>query len=501
MPQVWDRRDPRVDYQSAIRLLVAGREQLIDGQTTNLSETGVQVTAWRSPGVGSAVTCELALPGERLQLHGRVVWQRPLQRLEGGLAAVGMGIEFLALSTFDAAVLRHVVGEERDRCHPLRVWLEGLPQPIRAEGRFTPDGVELRTGLPFLRRRSDVEICFSADDPLPEIGELRGVGLDLDGEIPQLLLRVALADDGAALCCDETLVEPGEVIYELTPDQVISSVSVDPTVVTTAAGEIEAAPVGQEPAIEQPAQVEVHGLYETPAREDARTDSDWTMGEPLPHAPQPRDRFWREANQRPHRGWFLALASISLLGLGVGLLLGGDAQPPAKPSATKRPPAIAAVGIGVPRPPAEVAKSTTAGSSARAAVAIAPATPPPAARPAESAEPAGPPDPPDPNLPRVTVTDHRISLALPIEGSVAKARHYFVARPDGVAINLPRGRAKLPYGLYPVKQHGFRSVWVRRRLDGSQVRVFVALDDPPPAVTLTEQAIVVTIARAPGGDG
>jgi hypothetical protein len=50
-----------------------------------------------------------------------------------------------------------------------------------------------------------------------------------------------------------------------------------------------------------------------------------------------------------------------------------------------------------------------------------------------------------------------------------------------------------------VGQHGFKSVWVRRRLDGTQVRVFVALDDPLPEITLTERAIVVTVARAPEG--
>ncbi|MCA9669112.1 MAG: PilZ domain-containing protein [Myxococcales bacterium] len=208
MNAVWDRKEPRVAFQTNVRLIPPDESTAVDGQTENLSESGLFVVTEAPLEPRSHVLCQLALPGRRLTVRGRVVW---VHRGEDS-SLQGAGIEFIELSTLDRQLLRDAVGShdaidgeqpvalsreggaDPAQQRSVTVWFEGMAVPVRAQAHMTEHGLRLRTALPFLRRDSSVGFVMSEEqDPRP--GVLRCVKLEANSAIPELDIEVVLADE------------------------------------------------------------------------------------------------------------------------------------------------------------------------------------------------------------------------------------------------------------------------------------------------------------------
>jgi hypothetical protein len=162
MSTLWDRRYQRVDFRAPVQVARrddAENENAVSATAMNLSVAGIFVTAPEPPNVGTEVVCSVPLSGELRPLRGRVAWVRASPR--------GMGIEFIDLSTDDSRVLRETCGRDDRDDHPIRVWFEGLREPIGAKAVLTSQGIRLRAALPFLRMESVVR--FAPADRVEEV--------------------------------------------------------------------------------------------------------------------------------------------------------------------------------------------------------------------------------------------------------------------------------------------------------------------------------------------
>jgi hypothetical protein len=88
------------------------------------------------------------------------------------------------------------------------------------------------------------------------------------------------------------------------------------------------------------------------------------------------------------------------------------------------------------------------------------------------------------------------ALSLRLKGSLAESQQYRLKEPEGIAFNLPRATAELPYGLYRIGDGGFRTLWLKRRGSGTQVRVL--FEDGVAhrrSTQLTKRALTITLHR------
>jgi hypothetical protein len=196
MQTTHQRRQQRVAYAASVRVHPPDRHRPFEGRTINLSRSGVLIESLQPCAVGTEVVCEIALPGGRRQLPGRVT---RLQALTP--AAVALGIEFTALSQPDADLLSEAVGEDDGRARMVQVRFEGMREPMRSRALLTDDGIRLTTALPFLRLRTGVEVTFlSGKSQVQSQGVIRDVELDQMGPdgIPRLAVNVRLAGDAEA---------------------------------------------------------------------------------------------------------------------------------------------------------------------------------------------------------------------------------------------------------------------------------------------------------------
>src|SRR5262245_33798673 len=127
MSTLWDRRYQRVDFTAPVRVARsdAKNQNVVLATSLNLSQAGIFVAAAEPPNVGTEVVCSVPLAGRLRPLRGRVAWVRSSPR--------GMGIEFVDLTTDDSRLLKETVGDERPEDHPIKVWFDGLSQPIGAK--------------------------------------------------------------------------------------------------------------------------------------------------------------------------------------------------------------------------------------------------------------------------------------------------------------------------------------------------------------------------------
>lgn len=161
----------------------------MEGEALNLSPSGIYVRAPHACDVGSEVICDLPLPGGARQLRGRVARTQVLPD------ATGIGIQFVGLSTDDAASLHEVLECAETGPVAVKVQFEGMPRPIKCHGMITAEGVRLSTALPFLRLGSDVQATFSgtgAGGTMAARGVLTGVRLEpaADDGVPRLGVKV-----------------------------------------------------------------------------------------------------------------------------------------------------------------------------------------------------------------------------------------------------------------------------------------------------------------------
>lgn len=442
------RTEPRVDFRESVRVIWPGEVGGVVTRAVNLSPAGILVdapTPTPCP-VGSDVLCDVTLPrGQRL-LRGRVAHRRVLTAQK-----VGMGIEFVDLSARERAELRDVVGESAERPQRVKVRFEGTTQIVRARAYATPAGFQLATALPFLKSATQVDIALSPDESVNARGWVAGVSLDrtnADG-VPRLLIDVQVAD-AAAMAADfvpqeaktpvvEPLANVPEYVWEA---EQLSALRATPSVAMPASLDAPVdlanqvyvgtpilstlAPAVQADSEELVTTVVTHGaplpsIESLASGPTSLRDGDRT--EVIPISPlAPRRRL-------PSFGVGM-LVGVGLLAVGGIILFARSGSNHAAPPAAIAKPAPAPAAVAPPPVEAPVAEAPVAAAPAAAVV---------------DAEPVAP----------------AAELFVGLKGSLAGARRYPLANPDGVAFNLPHARATMKLGTYPSPAPGLRSLWVR----------------------------------------
>ena len=199
----------RIDLAADVRILTSGQSSTIQASTQNISESGMFVVTEDVCSVNAELVCDVSLPNLNLPVRGRVVWVQTAPR-------PGMGIEFLDLNASDLSALREVVAMQGadQPGQQVKVWMEALPQPIRAEAVQTGQGVLLRSELSFLKLASPV-LVYPADAGQQQSGEsysgvLEEVSLTMnaEGNAPVLLLHMHFTPKASEASVE--LVEPAE---------------------------------------------------------------------------------------------------------------------------------------------------------------------------------------------------------------------------------------------------------------------------------------------------
>jgi hypothetical protein len=199
------RQHPRVEYRAHVLLLgaPAGPDtRPLVGRSLNLSAGGVLVEADEPLEVGTALACLIPLGGHTRTLSSRVVRVQALEHDH-----VGIGLMFVDLTVADRALLDGVVAGADAPSEVVSVRFAGVSQPLQARAVLTPEGVELRTALPFLRIDSAVEVSFTVGGGrLLRHGILRDVRVDRSPRTgaPFLAVSVTLRVDEV----DESDEEP-----------------------------------------------------------------------------------------------------------------------------------------------------------------------------------------------------------------------------------------------------------------------------------------------------
>jgi hypothetical protein len=104
-------------------------------------------------------------------------------------------------------------------------------------------------------------------------------------------------------------------------------------------------------------------------------------------------------------------------------------------------------------------------------------------------KPEDPPDPPQPG----SAMPHRHSIEVALRGTTEGATSYKLADPNGIAVNLPKARARGNLGIRKVDQGPIRSVWLRKREEGLQLRVMLKGDLLDYELKLSPDKVKVTL--------
>lgn len=100
----------------------------------------------------------------------------------------------------------------------------------------------------------------------------------------------------------------------------------------------------------------------------------------------------------------------------------------------------------------------------------------------------------------VTGDDDQTRVVLRLAaGTTADARHYLLANPAGVAVNLPSAQLAAARKIHWIDHAAVKKVWIRETDDGAQARIFFADDEGRDyRVEAIDGAITVTIDRRDG---
>jgi hypothetical protein len=194
------RRQPRIAFQSQIRLKPAGRDRGVIAYVQNLSMLGAFVTtaAADAPEPGTSVLCRFSIADVGRLVRGRVVWTSTPREDGPHNGTAGVGLEFLSLDALDADLIRRLVEPGKGPGQPVDVWFEGLSSPVRCQAVTAGRSVRLTTRLPFMRPASSVKLSFKDYAPAGDVREgtvLSALLGSCDEEgVPHLRLAVALVD-------------------------------------------------------------------------------------------------------------------------------------------------------------------------------------------------------------------------------------------------------------------------------------------------------------------
>ena len=365
----------------------------------------------------------------------------------------------------------------------VKIWFEGLPQPIPARAESVSDSQLLTVDLPYLRRNTQVFISDS--DGESRKGYMTEVSL-VSGPEPRL----------------QILVQTGEPVFE--------PISELPLMSHTGKG-LETVEVSDSPDFEALAtsmddRNSTIPLL-TPLSEESEDDPSVEPASEGSLAPREfitrssRDRRHEiltrlpapplELEKPPSRRW-LGLFTLALVALaGCALYFHSGLNEPT---------------LGVAEAAAKPADDPEPATPHRAIRAPAPAPapvnvlPPEVEPPEESSPPEEARPPVDRNTPRVWLGKHP-TLVIPIEGSTKGAESYALARPEGIAVNLPRAHVSVLKRQYKFEEGGFRLLNVWAKKGGVHLRVFFHGPKPAYKLHIDADAVRVTVypsMKAPG---
>lgn len=371
----------------------------------------------------------------------------------------------------------------------VKIWFEGLPQPIPARAESMTDSQLLTVELPYLRRNT--EVFISDADGHSRKGYMTEVSL-VAGPEPKLQLLVQtgqpvfepiselplMSDEGGGLESVELTDEPASLESDLE-----HRTSTIPLLTPLADDGAPEAPPAALPILEGAADDGEEAQPERRADDRRRQQRRLTT---RLHAPP------QELERPPSRRWWgLGALALVLVG-GAAMYYHEEVQRPAM-----------GVAEAAARPPAEPAPSPQPAPQPETRPAVAPAVVKPEAKKPETntsaakgvdrPAPAEERPPVDRSAPRVWLGGKHPVLVVPIEGSTRGAESYILAHPEGVAVNLPHARLGGLKTMYKFEAGAFHLLNVWGRKGGVHLRLFFHGKMPPHKLHFGPDAVRCTV--------
>ena len=501
------RSTPRIDFRAPIRVL-SKESQVCWATSSNLSLSGIRVSAMETFSVGTELGLDIPVPGvdDSLAFRCRVVWVERERRC-------GMGLEFLDLNEQERGSLRQLV-ESDDMStawsRQVKIWFDGQPMPMNAKAIPTQDGLMVGIELPHLRQMSQVIYRFDEQDGSEgEAGTLEGVYLESDGDVPTLMATIR-PDDGFHHTITTWPPPPtGDAVQPSRPSRQKPLTPINPDQdeeeleQEMQSGEISARSLPTPPETsfdEEEISVEIEEM-EQEAEDPGISPASEEMLATLSPDQGAREQSFQKMRQLESTGvrnlwlWIaaiamtaLALASMAYTGLfdrvhSASTALSSDSKEPAlvtpavnpapetetpKPETNTPKPETPKPETPKPETAPETETPKPAPETPKPETAPAPETPKP-----ETNTPVPGADPVATHQPTYTPVASGLQILFPIKGSISDANHYTVDSPNGLAINMPKARATDEYGTYRLQEQKLvRLLWVKKRKGGLQIRLF-----------------------------
>ena len=332
------------------------------------------------------------------------------RRISRAGAPAGIGIEFTNLDHDRLEQVKVAVGSDLE--HGIRVRFSGLPAPIRARASVDGEVLSLHTELPFLKLGSVADFSLEGD-ATSHRGRIGRVSIEPGSstDVPRLRIEVDVLGIGEA-DTDSTIDEADDPEG---PQELVESAEQSGAIVVPSA-----APQWIEPSLEVSTErIAIH-------------------------------HKWAAAG---------ITGGAAVIGFAATFALLGTSSRPL--------PAPAQVVISADAPSATLADRPSTAMEA-------PALAPPATPAAGAATPVPGPASSDAAHSlsvRSTETDTTVSMRL-AAGTTDGLRHYLLADPAGVAINLPSAELEAERKVHWLDRGPVKKVWIRDYDGGAQVRIF-----------------------------
>jgi hypothetical protein len=348
----------------------------------------------------------------------------------------------------------------------VRLWFKGLPEPVRARAELGDASLELKAELPFLELGSVVG--FTTDE-----GDARS-----HGRIRRV--RIEIGPEGAVPCLRVELGE-GDAPARLDPP-VAAAIDAGPA--TNAASSVESpegAPVAAS-AVPRPASRVLSWLAALAIGAGAGAGATYAfliVHKGASAVPAPASEGGVPATN--------AAAIPAELGPSIMAAFAAEQATEQASLDAAEGPSLAAYEVQAPLRPEEVATDLDGQSEESWAGAAVHDR-------GDLEEDTAPVDPPADlgQQPEVTLEGVLTSVFVPMRGEGAGLRQYELTTP-GVAVTVPRARALIAPGNYPIVRGLVRRVWVRQHGEGVQVRVITRRAVSQSRLTFDEHGLRIAL--------